>query len=153
MDWDHVHRALQNRQLDNPSDITLMLLFSLLTLFPLCAGTIYLNRRKTRWYFVVPLTLLMLYVLASIILGFMEFLPGGLALAPIQLSLLKLFYLCDGVIILLAYSFQTSYEGMNLILFFCIQPLIIVGLCIRSIRQQSKLHHYAKLTDSTERSH
>lgn len=149
MDWDHANRALMYRQLNNPTDITLMLLFTLLVLLLLFAGLIYLNRSKKSRYFVTPAAFLILVTLIKVIQGFLDFSMDGLALALPEMSMLKLFYLCDGVIILLAYSFQVSYEAMNLILFFLVQPLIIAGLFIISIRQQLKLHRYEQSTHTT----
>lgn len=151
LDWDHVNRALQYRQIDNPADISLMLLFTVVVLLSLFGLSVYIIQEKKKWIYIVLSSVFMLYILSLIIVGFTQFLPNGLVLDFPEMTMLKLFYLCDGVIILLAYSYQVSYEAMNLILFFVIQPLIIVSLFWRAIRLQLKLNRYEQSTDIAER--
>jgi hypothetical protein len=85
---------------------------------------------------------MMAILLYTCVVGFTQFMPEGITCGVVSTSLLRVFYLCDGVVILLSYSFNVSYEAMNLILFFMVQPLLIAGLLLRNIHLHSKLNSH-----------
>lgn len=150
MDWDHVIRALDLRQINNPSDISMMLLFVYVVTITLFLLVFYLNYDKKYWSYIALSAFFAATVLIQCNYSFKVFMYNAPLVEPHEMSMLKLFYLCDGVIILLAYSYQVSYEAMNLILFFVIQPTIIVLLFWRAICLQLKLKRYEQSTDITD---
>lgn len=142
MDRAHVLRALDYRQISTSADVTLMLLFTVLVLLVLYVGLLYQGKSKPAWLYITAVSIPMAILLYSCVAGFTQFMPEGITFKLGAMSLLRVFYLCDGVVILLAYSFKVSYEAMNLILFFVVQPLLIAGLLLRNIHLQSKLNSH-----------
>jgi isocitrate dehydrogenase kinase/phosphatase len=143
MDIEHVRRALHVRHLDNINDITLMLQVSLFvwTVATFIIGL--LLYRSKNW----PALLIWIAVMATgwigILRGYIAIKEETFLLIPsFNFTFIQLFYLCDGIVIMLAYSFNQSYEAMNLWLFFVIQPLIILTLFIAVYRLQSKLRKH-----------
>lgn len=59
---------------------------------------------------------------------------------PSITSMMQIFHLCDGIIIMFGYAYGVSYEAANLIVFAVIQPVIIIYLTIMSL-----LNHGNKL--------
>lgn len=143
MDIDHVRRALSIRHLDNDNDLTIMLHLSLLAWALFLLGAAILLYRSFKLKGVMPVLLtfgISCFVLTK---NYLEFVDYRLVLIPhLKLGLNELFYLCDGMIIILAYSFNQSYEAMNLWLFFVMQPLISITLLITVYRLQSKLRKH-----------
>lgn len=139
MDRAHVLRSLELRHLNNASDITTMLLFTILLaglFFGVITWLLYKQNKPFSFVFGAVVTI----CLVTICIGFMSFLDGGrLAVPSFSFTILHFFYFCDGVIILLAYSFSLSYEEANLALFLLLQPTIIVGLLFWIWHLQRKL--------------
>jgi len=142
MDIDHVRRALNIRHLDNDNDLTLMLQLSLLA-WVFALGACILLYRNFKLKGVIPVLLAFAIGWYVLVKNYLVFVDSGLVLIPhFKVGLNQLFYLCDGMIILLAYSLNQSYEVTNLVLFGFVQPLIIFVLCITVYRLQSKLRKH-----------
>jgi hypothetical protein len=140
MDLDHVIRALNIRHLDNNNDIVLMFYLSLLTVFIIGCGFQILAYRSFKWKSLIVIVPVFFFLFYKIIAGFNEFEASYFNTLPVpKYSLIYFFYICDGIVIILSYSFNQSYEAMNLWLFFFLQPIIIISLFISVYRLQSKL--------------
>ena len=143
MDIDHVRRALNIRHLNNDNDLTIMLQLSLLAWAVFALGAAILLYRSFKLKGVVPVLLGFAVGWYVLVKNYLVFVDSGLVLIPhLKLGLNELFYLCDGIIILLAYSLNQSYEATNLVLFGLVQPLIIFVLCITVYRLQTKLRKH-----------
>lgn len=144
-----VIRALEIRKIFNAEDVALMCMFTTLIITAILATVVLylLNELKARkiklW---ARLSVLGIYVVLQIIIALKLREPfqalEATGNSPHQWNLHRIFYLCDGMIIVAAHMADTSYEMLNIVLFAIIQPSIIILLVIIIfIYQHKQLRH------------
>ena len=138
-----VIRALKIRNIYNPQDLLYMyvaigcVVIGFLALFFFIGK----NELKLRKYHTWPFTCVVI-ALGSLLIYAIDknyHITAEQASGPASAnSFLKLFYMCDGIIILISFLISTSYEATNVLVFCVVQPLIIIGLAITVIKKQSR---------------
>ena len=68
--------------------------------------------------------------------------------SPHPWGLMRVFYLCDGVIFMAGYITGTSYELINILIFGVLQPALILGLTILLFTYRFKLRKHEHLQTS-----
>jgi hypothetical protein len=145
-----VIRALKIRQIYNGEDLPLMWIATIIILSVIAVVGIAIITRELARKDAYPVAasivaticiIFTLWVLSTITTRYFQFSHIG-GISPHQWNLQRVFYLCDGMIIMLAYIIGVSYEIMNVVLFGLIQPLLILILAIIVLRYQSKHLHW-----------
>lgn len=120
---------------------TEVLLFSSVTLVVLAlvfSSLIVLHNNKIIkfvWGFVG------LYILAVVFIGFKDVYSLPLHNEQNPVDLLRIFYMCDAIIISFGYALKVSYEAINIITFVVVQPLLIIYLIALLIHRKYRTNN------------
>lgn len=129
MEMPHVIRALEFRHIANSDSLEIMSLITIIYLAILsCIFVSYFNRRKP-W--IASLIVIIFCITSYILFNTYVDIMNHVAIDPSpssKFSVIKLFYWCDGIIIILAYVLRQSYEMTNLMVFGVVQPGLILLL-------------------------
>jgi hypothetical protein len=115
-----VQESLAYRQI-NQQEVLIFSIFTLLFLaliFTLIVLVHYNKFLKIVW------GVFGLYVLFTLTIAFKTIYGLELFQEVHQLNFLRIFYMCDSVIIVFGYAFKMSYEWINLLVFVIIEPFL-----------------------------
>lgn len=148
MDGAHVARAMKIRNIFNFEDMQIMagLTIAILALILSAAGWLVYReiRLRNKKKVVAQIALIIAFVLllfasVSLVNDYLNVFKDVPAKSPHQWGLQRWFYLCDGIIIMLAYWINMSYESANILVFAILQPLLILLLALLIVWYQSRL--------------
>lgn len=149
-----VIRALRIRHIYNLEDIQAMEVMTLIIYLGVSSlfGWIFFRSEIRSKIFKV--WMLIIFTVVSLLISFRTLvgynaLGADSAFSGHDWDLQRLFYLCDGVVIIIAYLLGISYEAINVLLFGVIQPLLILILCIMVIFYQYKIKRLRQESSTT----
>lgn len=124
-------RALQFRGIDSPEHYNTMLTITL-ALFAVVTLVIFIPLARRS---IIAASIWFIGCCVSVIPvmnGYNDLQMEMVSYAPVK-SMMELFHICDGIVIMIGYCYGISYEAANLIIFAVVQPAIIVALFIFSL--------------------
>lgn len=125
---EQIHRSLSLRGIDNIHDHTTMAIITALIALSVGMALSTPLWKRSR---VAAVSVVILAITASLpMFGTITNVSEGFSIGKGIESTDHLFYLCDGIIIIMSNAYGISYEAANLIAFAVVQPALIVYLAI-----------------------